>query len=1050
MRQPIWRALRPLSVLLLLLAACATAPQPSEPLAPQGDRAGRGGPVDWREEVIYFAMTDRFANGNPRNDDGAPGPSDDAEPDNPLGWHGGDFAGLTQKIKEGYFEKLGFTAIWISPVVLQVPPIPVNDGPNQGRMFAGYHGYWAEDFVQVDPHFGTLGEIKKLVKVAHSRDLKIIQDVVVNHAGYGASLVEENPDWFNDETDCAGSSEPEQDCPLAGLPDFDQGNPEVVAFLNDFVDYWVTEVGIDGIRMDTVKHVEDAYWRQFFAPGGPGDPKRVWTVGEIFSGDVGFLAYYLDDLGLPSAFDFPLYFRIKDHLSSPGGNLDDVAVIFDQDGRYDDASRLTTFVDNHDVPRFMSEAVSRGVSEGDARERLDMALSLIYTVRGTPLVYYGTEVAMQGKGDPYNYPLGESNREDMDFSEVAGSPLAARLKALSDAREAYPALTHGAQGELWRPNGGAPVFAFRRTLEGAQPVVAVLNNGDTPLDLGTLPGGGIPLLGTFSQDATRAKNERACARAPKRARVCGGLTEVTGRDHGLRVDEAGRLVGTVPARTLLAVSAPAGTGAAQNPSLGNVTDLAALPGDSAVKLTWTPATDPAVQGYRVYYRKASETSETQFNFSPLPRDRDEVIVYGPENGTEYVFRVVSVDASGAESVNAPTVRATPTAGATGEVTFTVDARSQGEGPVELRRFDTGTQLEVPMTETERGVWSTTLELPLFREIKFKFGNDAPNAKNSGYEGDGQPDRSLVVDEAEVTYEGVYDFITVSAPDAAIEGTVRSGSTPVEGATVDSSVDPRTFYALTFADGSYYLPLASGTTTDLTVTAAGYETATRTGVTAPATGVDFDLAGDGATRYVIDGDLSDWTAPRAELTNDADGYDGGFGPDNLFNRLLVDWDDTNLYLAYEYRASGNSAIIHVDLEDGGSSSAESFNAWPRLVTFSQPVDFFVAQYQGDAAQLREVVSPTQADEIASGYAKATDGSAPAYATEVAIPWSLLGYDAPPSTTLNLYAGVYGGDGYGAGDIVPNAGSSPSAPDNTIAGFDQNRRVDFQTPFAVPLE
>ena len=142
---------------------------------------------------------------------------------------------------------------------------------------------------------------------------------MVNHAGYGASLVEEHPDWFNDEADCAAATNPDQDCPLAGLPDFDQSNPEVVTFLNNFVDYWVDEVGIDGIRMDTVKHAEDSYWEQFFADGGPGDPDKVWTVGEIFSGDVSFLAYYLDELGLPSAFDFPLYFRIKDHLTSPGG-----------------------------------------------------------------------------------------------------------------------------------------------------------------------------------------------------------------------------------------------------------------------------------------------------------------------------------------------------------------------------------------------------------------------------------------------------------------------------------------------------------------------------------------------------------------------------------------------------------------------------------------------------------------------------------------------------------------------------------------------------------
>ena len=142
-------------------------------------------------------------------------------------------------------------------------------------------------------------------------------------------------------------------------------------------------------------------------------------------------------------------------------------------------------------------------------------------------------------------------------------------------------------------------------------------------------------------------------------------------------------------------------------------------------------------------------------------------------------------------------------------------------------------------------------------------------------------------------------------------------------------------------------------------------------------------------------------------------------------------------------------MHLDSEAGGSSSAESFDAWPRLVNFTEPVDFFLTQYEGQKVQLREVVSSTQIAEVASGYAAATRGSAPAYSTELAIPWSLLGEDVRPLSTLNLYVGIYGGDGYGAGDIEPNRASSPAAVDNTVASFDQNRRVDFQTPFAVAV-
>ncbi|MDQ3459879.1 MAG: alpha-amylase family glycosyl hydrolase [Deinococcota bacterium] len=951
----------------LLLSLSLTACGSSDPLSLVGEEAveelapppfaGQPGPprharnprvprtIDWREEVIYFAMTDRMSNAIRGNDDGAkrPGAGDEGttEAENPLGWHGGDFAGLTHKIREGYFQKMGFTALWLSPVYLQVPALTVNDAnsPNDGKRFAGYHGYWGDDFFRPDPHFGTLGQYKTLVRTAQQHGIKVIQDMVVNHAGYDAALTRSHPEWFHSQEDCerAPPAEKVQACDLAGLPDFNDRIPEVRDFLNSTVDYWVN-LGIDGIRMDTVKHVYDDYWQQFFAPGGPGDPSIVWTVGEIFDGRPEFIATYLDELGMPSAFDFPLYFRVKDHLSSPAGNLDEVAVVFDGDAAYSDPSRLTTFIDNHDVPRFMSEAANRGVTGTAAAQRLDMALSLIYTVRGTPSVYYGTENAMLGKGDPYSHPPFEGNRVKMDFA--AGAPLAGRLAALAQARRDYRALTHGAQRELWRPNGREPVFAFRRTLHGEAPVVAVLNNGDSPIDLARLSAGsgGIPLQGTFAPGAT--------------------LTEVTGRGHGLSVTPSGLLVGVIPPRTLLA--------------------LTGSPGEDEEPVTAT-------------------------------------------------------------------------------ATFTVDARSQGDGAIELRRFDTGREVRYPMTEVagRPGFWEVRLEgLERFRNLSFKFGNAAQDAKNSGYEGFGQDNRSLYLDGETLRYEGVYNFVSTPAPDAAITGTVSSSGTPLRGALVDSSADADSYYAFSFADGSYHLPFPSSSSTDLTAKLEGYGSKTLTSVTAPASGQDFELTVSASPKYSVDGDLSDWTSPRAKLLNGPEGYDQGFGPDNLFTELLVDWDDLYLYLGYRYRASGNSAIVHLDTGHldtgaGGSASAEGFDAWPRLVTFANPIDYFVAQYQGEPLQLREVVSDTEAREIGSGFAKATAGTSPAFSSEVAIPWAVLGFSGRPEARLNVHAGIYGGDRYGAGDIAPNSNSTPPATDNTIAGFDQNRRADFQTPFSVMI-
>jgi neopullulanase len=986
--------------------------------------------TDWREQVIYFAVTDRFSNGSAANDNGAnTNPSDAADKTNPLGWHGGDFAGLKAKIEEGYFKNLGATALWITPVVLQVAPIDVNDGPNKGKKFAGYHGYWAEDFLKIDPHFGTLAELKDLVKTAHNNNLKIVQDVVINHAGYGSSLVTAHPDWFHTDADCTASSNKTQDCPLAGLPDFKQDVPATKEYLNNSIKFLIDEVGIDGLRIDTMKHATDAYWQQFFAAGGVGDPSKIWSVGEVADGDSSFLAKYIDTLGSPSVFDFGLYYAIKDQLSSAGGNLNALADVFAKDNAYKDPTRLTTFVDNHDVPRFISEATNRGVDAAQAKERLDLALSLIFTARGTPTVYYGTEIGMAGKGDPYNFALGESNREDMDFTKVPGSSLAARIKALAAARAAYPALAHGTQQELWRPNAGAALFAFRRTMAGEKTVVTLLNNSNADIELSSLAGGGLPLLGTFENSTP--------------------LTEITGRSSNLSVDANGRLIGKIPARSALAITGKSGGGGSTNPALANVTTLQATPGDAAVKLSWTPVTDASVTGYRIAYKASTSSSFTTYNFAPLEKTSTNTIVRGLKNATVYEFKVSSVDADGRESVNPPSASATPDASITGSVNFTVDARSQGEAKLEVRRFDTGAQLTYPLTKdsAKPGYWVGTVSFPLFREIKFKFGNNSGSAKNSGYEGPDQSDRSLLVTD-NLNFTAIYDFISETVPTSAITGKVSANGTPLVGALVTSSNNPKLTYAITFADGTYRLPI-SAISSDLTASSTGYSTSDAQTVTAPATGIDFSLTTSAPKKYTIDGTLTDWTTPKASLLN-TNSATAVFGPDNVFAKLLVDWDDTYLYVAYEYRASGNSAIVYLDTTTGGSDKADTFDAWNRRADFANPVDYFLARYQDQDVQLRKVNSSTSTTQLPpSQYSFGKTGTNPANVSEMAIPWTSLGFSSRPSSTINFFAGVFGNDDYGAGDIAPDVDSVPAAASNTIGDGNSNRRANFLTPFAVTI-
>ena len=421
-----------------------------------GGGGGGGNPppaadVDFRDQVVYQLLTDRFYNGDASNDSGRLDRRGDAvDPANPVGWHGGDLAGVRQKIESGYFQSMGFTAIWISPVVLQVAAPGNGGGVNAGKPFAGFHGYWADRFDQIEPHFGDAAALKGLADAAHAAGLKLIVDVVVNHTGPNSSLLAQNPAWFRTGGQC-GSDDVTM-C-LGGLPDFRQDVAGVSDFLVDTIRFLRNTAPIDGLRMDTMKHVGDAFWTgKFFAAGSPASPQELWTVGEVFDGSVAKIDHYLDAVGSPSVFDFPLKFAIVDSLAR-GGSVRRIADVFAQDSQYSDPTRLSIFLDNHDVVRFTSEAEQAGVTPAETDLRLDLALTLLYTARGIPVVYYGTEIAARGLGDSYDKPIGASSREDMDFTRLAVSRFDERLKALADARKAYAALRRGTQRTLFAPGG---------------------------------------------------------------------------------------------------------------------------------------------------------------------------------------------------------------------------------------------------------------------------------------------------------------------------------------------------------------------------------------------------------------------------------------------------------------------------------------------------------------------------------------------------------------------------------------------------------------------
>lgn len=440
-----------------------------------------------QDDIIYFIVTDRFADGDAGNNFGV-------DKTQPKRFHGGDFAGIVQKAP--YLKKLGVTALWITPVYLNISSFDDTDP---------YHYYWALDFDKVDPHLythnpkydeGSKLYLRDLVNEMKKYDIKIILDMVVNHAGYNTENIY-NRNWFQHGTG-------EIEGPLAGLPDFDHDNPNVIDFfVNNILD-WIEETGIQAIRMDTAKHVESKFWNAFKAQIKGAHP-NLTLIGEVLYEDkhmipeiAKFQRYYDFD----SLFDFPLRTAIKDtimwdypmtEIARPGISPDEPYGVLDLDNPfkngYSNANRLVTLLDNHDLDkRIMSHA--RQCYPGDegmemAFKVMKLALAVQLTVRGIPQLYYGIEVGLEGWRDGGNdadlrrdFPWElfddkfnpAKNLNPLQKKQVELFDFTSKLIAL---RRANPALRYGTSTTLWVDNF---IFAFVRHHRN-NVVLVVINNG---------------------------------------------------------------------------------------------------------------------------------------------------------------------------------------------------------------------------------------------------------------------------------------------------------------------------------------------------------------------------------------------------------------------------------------------------------------------------------------------------------------------------------------------------------------------------------------------
>ena len=493
------------SIFLVLLATLLPQAQ-SEPLA-DTNRVG----LD--KDLIYFVMTDRYKDGDTSNDKLA-----GFDPTNTAFFHGGDLKGLIGNCSPGddglaRIKSLGFTAVWLTPLVVQQAPTSNS---------AGYHGYWGVDFTNVDPHLGSNADLDSLSQCAKKLGLKLILDVVTNHTGdiirYNektAYIPEElksakSPAWLNDISNyhnvgdmsrCWGDGSCMQLGDFYGLDDVATEKPVVYQGWADVYGDWIKRYGFAGFRVDTARHVDDLFfqrWSPLIQDAAHSVGQNNFTIfGEVWEQNPIALMPYIRVNKLQTALDFPFQNFAVDWAS---GNSDASIInnLFSYDDIYTSAQSsaydLVTFLGNHDMGRaaFLIEGKKLN-PESQLLPRVKLAHALMYLSRGIPTVYYGDEVGMTGTGNGSD----QLARQDMfstsvsiwkkekrvgtpsvgigdSFALTKSSPIAQYLEQLSNLRKNNPAL---ANGQMQVRYAKGPIFAFSKLADGEKSeYLVVLNN----------------------------------------------------------------------------------------------------------------------------------------------------------------------------------------------------------------------------------------------------------------------------------------------------------------------------------------------------------------------------------------------------------------------------------------------------------------------------------------------------------------------------------------------------------------------------------------------
>lgn len=377
---------------------------------------------DWDESVIYFMVTDRFFDGNESNNT-ASGAKTYGKNNAGL-YHGGDFAGITQKLD--YLEDLGINTIWITPIVENIPGVTVTDtGKEDVPYNAAYHGYWASDFTKLNPTLGTKEEFQTLIDQAHNRGIRIMVDIVVNHAGYDTDF----GDMIRSGEDIVSGSD--QKDSLSNLPDFRTEDPAVSAQLVKWQTQWVKDFGIDYFRVDTVKHVENDTWAELKNALTETDP-NFKMIGEYAGGGYASNGNTLGTGEMDSDLDFDFNDQAANFVK---GNISSVEnFLASRNSALNNTYMTGQFLGSHDEDGFKQKLLDGGMKEDAATAASMVAASLQITAKGQPVIYYGEEIGLTGLN---NYPY-QTNRYDFDWSMInSDNETYQHYKKMLSIRNAY-------------------------------------------------------------------------------------------------------------------------------------------------------------------------------------------------------------------------------------------------------------------------------------------------------------------------------------------------------------------------------------------------------------------------------------------------------------------------------------------------------------------------------------------------------------------------------------------------------------------------------------